>query len=110
MAKRSKPDRRRTKRSVKDPDTVSGEIEEQEATVSEQVEEEPTEVTLRSRVPARLKINGPVSGTLYIFPQAGSEVKVAAEDVPGMLAREMVKGPCCGGIVGENRAFELAEA
>jgi hypothetical protein len=64
-------------------------------------------VWIRSRVPAKFKVIGPATGQEYVFPQAGAEVKVAAEDVPGLLAREMVKGPCCGGTVGENRAFEL---
>lgn len=45
--------------------------------------------------PLNLKINGPVTGTEYMFPGAGSIVEVDARDAEIMILKRQ-KSSCCG--------------
>ena len=58
--------------------------------------ESPTSVRLRSQFPGILNAKGEVTGTMYHFPGAGSEVDVSAEDVPSLLAKTLGGNSCCG--------------
>lgn len=52
-------------------------------------------IVIRSLYPAKMKITAP-SGKVYIFEDAGSEVKVAEEDVAFLLEKRQPSG-CCSG-------------
>jgi hypothetical protein len=73
------------------------------ATVSES-----EEVGVRSMIEARVRLISPTSGRTYFFPKAGSEVKVASEDVNWLLSKRQISGACCGPEM-SNLAFELVQ-
>lgn len=73
------------------------------ATVSES-----EEVGVRSMIDARVRLISPTTGTTYFFPKAGSEVKVASEDVNWLLSKRQIQGACCGPEM-SNLAFELVQ-
>lgn len=76
---------------------------EKKATVSES-----EEVGVRSMIEARVRLISPTTGTTYFFPKAGSEVKVASEDVNWLLSKRQIQGACCGPEM-SNLAFELVQ-
>lgn len=53
-----------------------------------------SEVVLRSQYPGIYKAVGPVTGTMYIFPKMGSEVKVHVSDSDYFLKK--IRKGCCG--------------
>lgn len=63
---------------------------------------------LRSRINARIRLDGPASGKHYEWSSAGSVVEVDEEDVSGLLAKRLGEKTCCGN-TGENKLFELVE-
>lgn len=74
----------------------SGELEALEVTVPE--------VGLVNLISSHVNCTGPATGRLYIFPQAGAEVKVDVRDAE-ILLKKRGKG-CCGG--SDYPLFELA--
>jgi len=86
--------RRNIRNSTRYTDLESGDIDERESFVEEQVKP-PTGVWLRSEFPGTLKVNGIVSGKHYVFPQ-GSTLYVDAGDVPNLLEKTFGGRGCCG--------------
>jgi len=62
-------------------------------------------ILIRSRLDAKYKTTGSVSGRPYVFNGAGSIVDVDKRDVDEFLSRRRRKG-CCGGS-SPNSLFEL---
>lgn len=81
---------------------------EEEPLQEEEEEEESSTKSLRLLRNVKLKIEGPVSGKLYIFNGAGSVVAVNSEDVDQLMKRnENRPKSCCGGKLGKT--FELID-
>lgn len=64
---------------------------------------------LRLIFPARVRINGSVTGKPYEWAQAGEIVFVDEADVADLLSREIGgQEGCCGSSVGRSKLFEIA--
>lgn len=74
--------------------------------VEEEPEIEPATVRLVLLKDIILKINGPITGILYTFNRAGSEVDVDERDAEIMMKR-MGSNSCCSGISGPTKYFEV---
>jgi hypothetical protein len=64
-----------------------------------------TFVAIRSRVDARVKVTGAVTGKAYEFPSAGSVVNVDTRDKDEILNKKRGRA-CCGGTTNAS-LFEL---
>ena len=65
---------------------------------------------LRSIFPARIRMNGSVTGKPYEWMQPGDIVLVDDLDVDDLLSHEVGGlGGCCGSSSGRNRLFELTD-
>ena len=62
-------------------------------------------VFIRSLVDAVVKVTGTVTGNVYVFPRAGSEVEVDIRDKDEILNKKRGRA-CCGGSSGKS-LFEL---
>jgi hypothetical protein len=56
--------------------------------------------------PSRLIVKNAPSGTLYVWPEAGSTIAVKIEDIP-FLAEKNHKAHACCGSSGERRYFDI---
>ena len=97
-------------RSSKYKPSDSSKLEEDEKVVAFDKKPEYTftkKSVIRSVLNARIRLPGPVSGKMYEWPKAGSEVDVLQEDVAGFLAKRIGEGSCCGNSPDRNKIFEL---
>jgi len=62
-------------------------------------------VAIRSLVDAQVKITGTVTGTVYVFPKAGSILDVDIRDKDEIINKKRGRA-CCGGNSGKS-LFEL---
>lgn len=62
-------------------------------------------VAIRSLVDAQVKVTGTVTGTVYIFPKAGSILDVDSRDKDEIINKKRGRA-CCGGNSGKS-LFEL---
>lgn len=62
-------------------------------------------VAIRSLVDAQVKITGTVTGTVYVFPKAGSILDVDSRDKDEIINKKRGRA-CCGGNSGKS-LFEL---
>lgn len=66
-------------------------------------------VKVRLMIDAIFKVENTPSGREYVFPGAGSVEDVDERDVKFLLAKRQGERFCCGGGVGGNIIFALAE-
>lgn len=66
-------------------------------------------VKVRLMIDAIFKVENTPSGREYVFPGAGSVQDVDERDVDFLLAKQQGERRCCGGGVGGNVIFALAE-
>lgn len=64
------------------------------------------EVMVTCLRPSRVIVKNAPSGTLYVWPKAGSTIAVKVEDIP-FLAEKNHKARACCGSSGERRYFDI---
>lgn len=84
-------------------------IVEEENLPIEKSEQEPYNytVSIRLLIDAKVKVTGTVTGNEYVFPKAGSIIKVDIRDKDEILNKKRGRS-CCGGVSGKA-IFELVE-
>lgn len=78
----------------------------EELEVAEEAPKTYNTIKLVNNVSARIKIPGAVTGELYIWERAGAVVDVDERDAPGLLAKTLGSGRCCGS-ANKNVIFEI---
>jgi len=85
---------------------------DEEDVVAEEVLPTYTKVStkkLQSRISAKIKLSGSVTGKLYIWEGSGAIVEVDERDVEELLTKKLGDNACCGGNIYNNMLFGIVE-